>query len=195
MSRGLTSSALLALTPAWLAYGWLILRAQWFWAHWPDLEFGWIVLLLCGYLFWDACPPPLPLEPRIKWLAVTLFVVGVGLMFTFQIYQVAMGVSPASLAGLALGALAIAGANLDFLWGLQGLRRFLFPFAFMLIAMPMPSLVYGPLIGSLQNAIASVNVEVLNLMGIPAHRIGNLIQLPTCTVGVEEACSVIRSLQ
>jgi exosortase len=40
-----------------------------------------------------------------------------------------------------------------------------------------------------------VNVEVLNLVGIPAQQIGSTIRLPNCTVGIDEACSGVRSLQ
>jgi exosortase len=61
--------------------------------------------------------------------------------------------------------------------------------------MPLPSLIYDPVVVGLQNKVAAVNVEVLNVMGIPAERVGSIIQLPNGMVGVDEACSGIRSLQ
>jgi exosortase len=40
-----------------------------------------------------------------------------------------------------------------------------------------------------------MNVELLNVIGVPAQQVGSLIHLPNGTVGVDEACSGIRSLQ
>jgi exosortase len=47
----------------------------------------------------------------------------------------------------------------------------------------------------LQNKVAMVNVEMLNILGIAARRSGSVIHLPNGAVGVDEACSGIRSLQ
>ncbi len=68
-------------------------------------------------------------------------------------------------------------------------------FGFLLIAMPVPSGIQGPIVSALQNKVATFNTEVLNLVGIPALQVGSLIHLPSGTVGVDEACSGIRSLQ
>ena len=38
-------------------------------------------------------------------------------------------------------------------------------------------------------------MDVLNILGIPAQQVGSLIHLPNGTVGIDEACSGIRSLQ
>jgi exosortase len=86
-------------------------------------------------------------------------------------------------------------ANLGLVYGWAGLRCFGMAFFFILIAMPMPSAIQGPLVGGLQAKVAWVNTEVLNLLGIPAQQVGSLIHLPAGTVGVDEACSGIRSLQ
>jgi len=48
---------------------------------------------------------------------------------------------------------------------------------------------------NLQSNVAAINVELLNLIGIPAGQTGNAIRLPNCVVGIDEACSGIRSLQ
>ena len=45
---------LAALFPSWLALAWLVSKAKWFWTHNPELQFGWVMLLLCGYLLWEA---------------------------------------------------------------------------------------------------------------------------------------------
>lgn len=59
---------------------------------------------------------------------------------------------------------------------------------------PLPSGSLASLTLSLQNGITTAAVAVLHLFGFPAIRHGNIIELSTAMVGVEEACSGIRSL-
>jgi exosortase len=86
-------------------------------------------------------------------------------------------------------------ANLSFLFGQKGARHFAFAFAFFFLALPIPSAVQGQLVASLQSLVVTLDVEVLKLMGIPARQMGSLIQLANGSVGINEACSGIRSLQ
>src|SRR4051812_7284144 len=79
--------ALAALLPAWLALAWLISKAQWFWTHRPDMQFGWIVLLLCAFVIWDRwTKKPAPVF-RPTWLFVLFALLGSGMLFLIQIYQ------------------------------------------------------------------------------------------------------------
>jgi exosortase len=186
---------LLGLLPSWLSAVWLVSEVQWFWNHSPDLQFGWIVLLLCVYLFWEAWPQRPP--TRCRWSYCTVSLVGLGLpvLLFVQVYQAAFGATPASVMGLAGGLLLLIAANLHFLFGWPGVRHFGMAFGFIILALPLPSFIYDPVVLGLQSKIAALNVELLNVIGIPAQRSGNLICLPNGTVGVDEACSGIRSLQ
>lgn len=190
-----SSLPLLALLPSGLALAWLVSKAQWFWSHRPDLQFGWVVLLLCGYLIWEAWEK----RPTVcfRWRFGTLVGVlcAVSLLFLVQIYQAAFGMNPATLLGLAFGTMLFVAANLHYVFGWPGIRHFAFALSFFLISLPMPSVLHNLIVGGLQSKVAAINVEVLNLVGVPARRVGSLIQLPTCTLGVDEACSGIRSLQ
>ena len=189
------SEHLIWLIPALIAMLWLVTKAQWFWNHRPDLQFGWIVLLLVGFVCFEAAPKlPTP-SPRLGWPIVALPVMGLALMFIVQIYNAAFGLTPASLTGLALGIYLCILANIQFVYGWQGCKILAFPLVFFLIALPMPSAIYNPIVSGLQSQVATVNVQILNLIGIPAERVGSLIQLTNGAVGVDEACSGIRSLQ
>ena len=193
MSTALQPIALLA--PAFLAMAWLVSRAQWFWSNNPDLQFGWVVLLLCAYLFWEAWDKRPPVNWKPRWWSVVFACAGLVLLFLVQIYQAALGSNAASTVGLALGVMLVVAANLGLVFGWPGVRAFGLAFGFILIAMPMPSAIQGPIVGGLQYKVAWINTEVLNLMGIPARQVGSLIHLPGGTVGIDEACSGIRSLQ
>lgn len=190
-----TGVVLLALGPMWIALGWLISKAQWFWTHKPDLQFGWIVLLLVAFLLWDNWAKRPEGVFKARWPLFVFGLFGCGMLFLVQIYQAAYGMMPALMMGLCAGVYGVAAANIHYVYGWKGLRYFAFPLLFFLIAMPMPTFIQGPVVNGLQQKVASVNVEVLNVLGIPARRMGSVIQLPNGTVGVDEACSGIRSLQ
>ena len=78
-----------------------------------------------------------------------------------------------------------------------GVRRAVlnFPLAFFLIAVPWPTQVEQVFIQTLTRANAAVTIELLNFAGIPALARGNVIEISTGLVGIDEACSGIRSLQ
>lgn len=189
------SLALLSLLPTWLVLAWMVSKARWFWNEVPELHFGWAVLLLSAYLFWEAweTKPAYELRWKLSWLG--LGIAGCLVLFVTQIYQAAYGLTAASMSGLGGGMILVVMANLGYVFGDRGMRHFAFSFFFLLIALPIPSLIYSPIVSGLQSAISSLNVEILKLLGVPATQSGSLIRLPGGTVGVDEACSGIRSLQ
>ncbi len=70
-----------------------------------------------------------------------------------------------------------------------------FPLCFFLVAVPWPTLLEGPLVQGLTRADARLVVEALGWLGVPAVQQGNVIQVRAGTVGLDEACSGIRSFQ
>ncbi len=183
------------LLPAGLAFAWLVSKAQWFWNHNPELSFGWVVVMLCGFLFWDASETRPPFDFRWRLLGILPGALGLGWLFFVQLYQAAYGSNAASAQGLAMGVFALVAANLMLAFGWPGLRHYAFAFFFIWLALPLPSAVLNLVISNLQHGIAAANVEILNLAGIPAQKRGSLVQLANCVVGIDEACSGIRSLQ
>jgi exosortase len=90
--------------------------------------------------------------------------------------------------GLTVCALYLIGGN-------NWLKRFSFPVCFFLVAIPWPTLIETPIIQNLARLNASIVVEVLGAIGIPALQHGNVIEVGTGVVGVDDACSGIRSFQ
>jgi exosortase len=75
------------------------------------------------------------------------------------------------------------------------LRQVAFPICFFFVAIPWPTPIEAPVIQSLTRINSAIVVELLGWTGIPAIQHGNLIEVSTGTVGVNEACSGIRSFQ
>lgn len=116
------------------------------------------------------------------------------------VYAVAMGWSSAPTLFF-LGAGASAAATLavalasgrDVRWISPGWPALVIPLVILLCA-PLPPATYERLMRALQEFITVGVVETLRLGGVPAMRSGNIINLGNTSVGVEEACSGMRSL-
>ncbi len=84
------------------------------------------------------------------------------------------------------------------LWRIGGWRwvwHFAFPVCFILVAVPWPTYLEGGVTNHLMRIVAGIAAETVSLLGIPVQLEGNLLRLATGVVGVDEACSGVRSLQ
>ncbi len=189
--------------PDWLAglaFGllWLevIGRLRLEWSINPQYGYGWTVPFLAAFLFWRrAQRAPLASEPiALAWpialiLAAALFVLPVRLI---QEANPDWRIMNWAIAGAAvvvsLGAVYLAG-------GARWLRHFAFPILFFLVAVPWPTQFEQLVIQGLMRVVASINVEVLNAVGVSAVQMGNVIEVGSGFVGIEEACTGVRSLQ
>lgn len=188
---------------------WLLLLAMiaavWFpainhlryeWEFNEQYRFGFVVPLLAAYLFslrW--ADRPAPSVPWRGWFACSL---GVLLVVGLAPLMLAEGANPDwRLLSWMLTAIAAA-FTLLCVGGAGGGRwawHFAMPILFVLVAVPWPMRFESAVIQMLMRANAAIAVEMVNLFGIPAQQSGNLIDLGSATVGVDEACSGVRSLQ
>lgn len=193
-----------AKTPAWwpalavLGVVWLLAVRQlrFEWTINPQYTYGWVVPFLAAYLFmerWKYRPPAQAPGSRTG-VAIALFALAVWLL---PIRLVQESAPDWRLIGWAMGGVcvAISMSAVYFAGGLAWLRHFLFPVAFFLIAVPWPMPVEQSLIQWLMRSVTSICVEALSWAEIPAVQKGNVIEISTGRVGVEEACSGVRSLQ
>lgn len=78
--------------------------------------------------------------------------------------------------------------------GWKFFRAVLFPWAFLILMVPLPNIIIQPVTFPLQLFAARVSTEMLRLVGVPVLREGNMIMLARLPLDVAEACSGIRSL-
>jgi exosortase len=166
------------------------------WTLNEQYQFGWLVPLLTAYLLKvRAERPPTPQPAANTRLAdFTLLALAVASALVMPIREANLDWR---LVEWSLAAIAIAASLLCF-WRAGGwpwARHFAFPLFFFLIAVPLPRNLEYPWMDRLMLNNANVSVELLHWLGADAVAHGNLIQLATGTLGVDEACSGIRSLQ
>ena len=166
------------------------------WTINPQYTYGWTVPFLSAYLFaerWKRRPAAQAARARrVLALAILAFAL---LLLPVRLIQ--ESAPDWRLIGWALGGVcvAISLSAVYFAGGKAWLRHFAFPVAFFLIAVPWPVPLEQALIQWLMRSVTQICVEALSWAGIPAIQNGNVIQISTGRVGVEEACSGVRSLQ
>jgi len=188
--------AWIQFAPGLLILGWWIHDLQYQWGALVEYQYGYMVAVLAAYLVWERLPglPPED-EPPAAWVSGSLALAGAPLVIFAELYK--QGVAPTPMASflLSVGCVLFMSAFLLAAFGRRTWRHFLFPLLFMFVAVPLPASLWSPLVNTLRAGITTMDVETLKLLGIPAMRQANVIQLPNCMVGVDEACSGVRSLQ
>lgn len=169
-----------------LVYGPLLLGLIRDWASDDNYSHGFAVLPLAAYFAWERrhSGHDGPSESRLGGLGL----VGIGLaMFLVGQLGAERFISRVSL-------VVVLSGSTVYCWGWRTLRRLVFPFAFLLLMIPMPALVFNQVAFPLQLAASDLGAKVLAAVGVPVLREGNLVFLARTTLEVAEACSGIRSL-
>lgn len=192
-----------SLLKTWLSFAvfavlWvdLIRQLSYMWSTNEQYAYGWAVPLLALGLLWKRWltrPAPQPgASPR--WtvvLAVSFALIFLPVRVIHEINQ------DWSFCSYLLTLLVVAlSLNAVFLMGgWPWVRHFAFPICFILVAVNWPYRIENSLKYRLMNAVSGLTVEIIGWLGVPAAQHGNVIELAACSVGVEDACSGIRSLQ
>ena len=156
------------------------------WASDENYSHGFLIVPFAAWFVWQqrellARTPLVPSTAGLLVVSSSLIVLLAGL-FGAELF-----LTRVSLIGI------IAGAVL-FLCGWQWLRRLAFPIAFLVLAVPLPAVLFNQIAFPLQLLASRAGEAVLNLTNVPVLREGNILVLPTTTLEVAQACSGIRSL-
>jgi exosortase len=166
------------------------------WSLNPQYGYGWSVPFLALYLIWKRWPwRPATAPPRS--IVLPVVAISIATLLFFPIRFVAEANPDWRLLSWGLALIAV---TMSILWiflagGWPWVRHFAFPICFFLVAVPWPVRFEETIIQDLMRAVTSVNVLLLNIAGVPALQHGNVIEVGSGLIGIEEACSGVRSLQ
>src|ERR1700730_15903329 len=173
----------------------LIKHLSMYWAVDPQYSFGWFGPLICSYLFfirWITRPQTGQAPSRgaewVFWIACLAF------LPTWLVVQPNPDWRLMSWL-LTLEVVILSLCAIYFVGGRSWLRHFAFSISFILTTLPWPVLLETFLIQGLMQVVAWVTVGLLNLSHVGALQHGNSIEVKTGLLGIDEACSGIRSLQ
>lgn len=171
------------------------------WGDWridPQYGYGMVVpLLMIGLLLKRVpdCPPPESPRSSSRWVGgLALVLASLFLVLTIPLAEANPDWRPLGLMA-SLAAVAVSLVILYLTGGKPWMLHFAFPVCFFLIAVPWPRNFEQSVMGALMSWNAGATLEILHWMGYEAVRQGNLIVIPSGVLGVEEACSGVRSLQ
>jgi exosortase len=170
--------------------GWLYssilfrLALQW-WTD-PNFSHGFFVPAFSLFVLWQnrARLLSLPRSPS-SW---GLPIIGFGLVI------LVIGVLGAELFLSRTSLLILSAGLVIYFLGWSFFRAILFPWAFLILMIPIPAIIFNQITFPLQLLASKVAATVLPLAGVPVLREGNVINLPEMALEVAEACSGIRSL-
>jgi exosortase len=206
----------LLLTLGGFAFLWVTvinqLRVEW--SVNPQYSYGWVVPLLClGLLIrrWQAFAEnrKQKIENKNKFqlsdfnvsafknvrLLTAIFIFVAFLWLPTRLVQEANPEWRLISWALAIEVVVLTLLAVQLAFGSAWTRRVAFPFCFFLVAVPWPTIVEGHLIQALTRANVATTIECVGWLGIPAIQHGNVIEISTGMVGVNDACSGIRSFQ
>lgn len=162
----------------------------------PTYQFALLAPVIMVFLAWEKAYTALQHTPTRgrTWIDLVLlagFVCLLPLRLIFEAnadWRLIQWLQGLLSAGLTLGGL--------YRWGgAPMLKKFAALACLPLLCIPWPTSFEKEISTHLMSAIATASIEAVHLMGMEAHRVGNLIFLPNgTTVGVEEACAGLRSL-
>lgn len=184
-NRSLAIACLLAAAVLWL-YGGILSSLAQQWASDDNYSHGFFVLPLALFFAWERRKDLQAASNRPSILGAVLIVASL-LVLLAGLLGAELFLTRVSIIGL------LAGITL-FVWGREHFRILAFPIAFLLLMVPLPAIIFNQIAFPLQLLASRAGEAALVVAGIPVLREGNVLQLPTRTLEVAEACSGIRSL-
>jgi len=178
-------TCLLVILVGWLYYHILIRLAYDWWTD-PNASHGILVPVFSAWVAWHIHRKPAWSGSRPSWSGLVVIAMALGILVVGEL-GAEFFLSRASLVFL------LAGLIVYFL-GWRHFRALLFPWAFLFFMIPIPAIIFNQIAFPLQFLAARLASSLLVLFGVPVLREGNVLQLPTTSLEVAEACSGIRSL-
>jgi exosortase len=173
---------LLLLALYWSVLSHLVLN----WRDDPNFSHGFFVPLFSVFVVWQERVRLSRISRKPSWSGLGIVALG---MCTLIVGQMGAELFLARTSLL----IVLAGLIVLF-YGWMIFRALLFPWAFLFLMVPMPTIVYNQITFPLQLLASRLSATVLPIFGVPILREGNVINLPSMALEVAEACSGIRSL-
>jgi exosortase len=156
------------------------------WYELPDFSHGFLIPFFAAYLLWDKRRELEDTAIAPSWAGVWLVVLG--------LFVLLLGVFGADLFLQRTSFVLLVAGLVWTLLGRAMLGRVKFVLFVLLLAIPLPTILFNQITFPLQILASQLASALLPLAGVPVLREGNVIQLPALQLEVAEACSGIRSL-
>lgn len=151
-----------------------------------DFSHGYLIVPVALYFAWDRRSQLIAAAPNPSIVGLLVVIASVGLLVA-SVLGAAVFLARLSILGV------VAGIVL-YLYGWRHLKILAFPIAFLVLMIPIPTILFNKITFPLQLVASRFGEAALTAVGIPVLREGNVITLSNMSLEVAEACSGIRSL-
>jgi exosortase len=156
------------------------------WWNDPDFSHGFFVPLFSGFVIWQKRKDLARLTLRPSWFGLVIVIAAL-MTLIVGVLGAELFLSRSSLVILLAGLLV-------FFCGWRFFGAVLFPWVVLFLMIPIPVIIFNQIALPLQFLASRLATSLLGLVGVPVLREGNIINLPSMSLEVVEACSGIRSL-
>ncbi len=176
-----------------------LLLASFAWAYWPiiqalvttwseneDYSHGFFIVPVACYLIWQKKSKSPIASSGFNWIAA-LTIIACSLLYLAGLFS-----QFRTLGNLSL--VLTIWASVIFLFGFRFFRANAWELVLLLFMLPIPSRWYASITLPLQLLVTKISYFVLQLMGIPVLREGNILHLSNTSLEVVNACSGLRSI-
>ncbi|MGH9404122.1 MAG: exosortase A [Terriglobia bacterium] len=152
----------------------------------PNYSHGFLVPLFSAFIIWKDREKLRAIEAQPSASGLLVIIFGLGIL-VFGALGAELFMSRTSL-------LFILAGLVVYFQGWKYFKAVLFPWLFLFLMVPPPTLVMNMVTIPLQFLASDLATWFLQLFGVPVLQNGNVLQLPNMSLEVVEACSGIRSL-
>ena len=162
---------------------------------WSDENYshGLLIPFIIGYILWTQRDKLASASTKASiWIG--------GAAIAFALFALWAGVAGAELYTQRMSLVLLVAGTVVYFWGGQLLKLVLVPLLLLILAIPIPAIIFNKIAFPLQLFASRCAVWSMQVLGIPVLRQGNVIELKplnsfeTKKLEVVEACSGIRSL-
>ena len=156
------------------------------WAVNPNFSHGFLIPFVALYMVWHR-------KTELLNIPITSANSGI-LLVMFGMLTHVVGNIGAELFMMRISMVFTLAGIIMYFGGIKIFRIVLVPVLYLLIMIPIPAIIWNKIAFPLQLFAANLSSQIINLIGIPVFREGNIIHLANTTLEVVDACSGLRSL-
>jgi exosortase A len=184
-SRSIAAAAAITLAVV-LVFWQVFVRLVDAWIVDGNYSHGFLIIPIALYLVWERRARLAAAVPQPSWMGLAVFAGGILILLA------GLWGSELFLSRVAL--IPVIAGIVWFVLGWNHLKVLAFPIGFLVLMIPIPSIIFNQIAFPLQMFASRVGEWAIRAVGIPVLREGNVLYLAHTTLEVAEACSGIRSL-